>query len=376
MQFSSIIGQEEIKTRLRQTVSDKRISHAQLFVGPEGAGSLAMAIAYAQFINCEKRTEHDSCGTCPSCVKYQKIIHPDLHFVFPVATTNKVKKDPVSDNFLPEWREMCIKKPYFELSDWLDYIGIENKQGGIQKNESSEILRKLNLKTFESEYKVMIIWMAEKMNITCANKLLKILEEPPPKTLFILISNSTEHMLQTILSRTQLIKIPRIDEDSMTQMIKSMNIVNEEEIKTIVHNAEGNYNKALMLVENMEAESEYFNWFTSMMRLSYMKDVLSLNNLVTELSSAGRETQKSFLEYSLKMIRENFILNQKLPEIVHLYKSEKAFSDKFHAFITERNIETITEELNLAHYHIERNGNPKIIFFDLFMKMIVAIKNG
>lgn len=374
MRFSSIIGQEDVKQRLRQTIAAGRVSHAQLFLGPEGSGSLALALAYAQYVNCENRTDEDSCGTCPSCLKFQKLVHPDLHFVFPVATTTKVKKDPVSDNFLGEWRDIIAQHPYFGINQWLAHIGIENKQGAIQKNESSEIIKKLNLKTFEAEYKVMIIWMAEKMNITCANKLLKIIEEPPPKTLFLLVVENTETILQTILSRTQLVKIPKIDTDSMRTRLRADFDLEGEELESLVHNANGSYNKAIRLYSTNSSNKKFFDYFTSLMRLAYVKNLLELNELVNELSGLGREQQKSFLEYSLKMIRENFMLNRNANEVAYLYKEEKQFSEKFNPYINERNIMALTRELNEAHFHIERNGNPKIIFFDLVLKIIIQLK--
>ena len=364
MQFSTIIGQEAVKTRLINSVKENRISHAQLFFGPEGTGKLALAIAYAQFINCTNRLENDSCGVCPSCKKFEKLIHPDLHFVFPVATTNTVKKDPVSDNFLEQWRQIILQYPYMSLSQWLEHIGIENKQGSIQKNESSEILRKLNLKTYEAEYKVMIIWMPEKMNETCANKLLKIIEEPPAKTLFILITENTGQIIQTILSRTQMVKIPRIEDESMIERVRKDFNLPESEIQSLIHNANGNYNKVLKLMSFDAENHANFELFASMMRLCYTKNVLEINNLVEVLSSLGREKQKGYLEYSLKMVRENFIMNQKVDKVVYLFKDEAQFSSKFHPFIHNENISGITKELNEAHFHIERNGNPKIIFFD------------
>ena len=210
MQFRNIIGQNAIIERLSQSVDFDRLSHAQLIVGPEGSGTLAIALAYAQYINCTDKRDGDSCGVCSSCRKIEKLIHPDLHFVFPVAATASITKNPVSDNFIEKWREFVLKNPYQTLNEWLTFIEVENKQGGIQKSESSEIIRKLNLKTYEADYKIMLIWMAEKMNETCANKLLKILEEPPAKTVFLLIAENTEYMLQTILSRTQTVRLGKI----------------------------------------------------------------------------------------------------------------------------------------------------------------------
>lgn len=375
MQFKDIIGQQDVKTRLTTSVKENRISHAQLFFGPEGSGSLALAIAYSQFINCTNRTETDSCGECPSCKKFKKLIHPDLHFVYPVATTAKVKKDPVSDNFITQWRECLTQQPYISLNQWLEYIGIENKQGGIQKSESSEIIKKLNLKTYEAEYKTMIIWMPEKMNETCANKLLKILEEPPAKTLFILVTENPGQIIQTILSRTQLVKVSRIDNESLTQRIKQEFDIDGVDLHSLIHNASGNYNKAVKLLNQDADNKANFEHFTTLMRLSFTKRVIDLNALVDVLATLGREKQKMFLDYSLKMIRENFILNQKCDKVVYLFRDEAQFSSKFHPYIHEGNIAGITKEFNEAMFHIERNGNPKIIFFDLSLKLIILLKS-
>ncbi len=374
MLFKEVVGQEHIKKELIATVAKNRISHAQLFNGPEGCGSLALALAYAQYINCANRSETDSCGECPSCLKYTKLQHPDLHFVFPVTTTTKVKKDPISDNFIEEWREILIQQPYLSLDSWLAHIGIENKQGSIQNQESKEIVRKLSLKSYEAEYKVMLIWMAEKMNETCANKLLKLLEEPPDKTLFLLVSEKTEFMLQTILSRTQIKNIPKIDKESMKTKLSHDFGLEGDDLHALVHNANGNYYKAFQLVSFENSNLEFFNLFTQTMRLAYSKNLPELSEVADTIASMGREKQKAFLEYCLKMIRENFILNQKQNDIAYLYKQEKDFSMKFHAFIHERNIAGLTKEFNEAHYHIERNGNAKIILFDLALKLIILLR--
>ncbi|MDR0941167.1 MAG: DNA polymerase III subunit delta' [Bacteroidales bacterium] len=375
MQFSQVIGQNQYKQDLQELVQQNRISHALLFAAPEGAGALPLAIAFAQYINCENKTETDSCGVCASCVKYAKLQHPDLHFAFPVTTTSSVKSNPVSDNFIAQWREAVLKQPYLNVDMWLETISDDNKQGSIQKEESKEILRKLQLKTYEAEYKVMIIWMAEKMNETCANKLLKILEEPPAKTLFLLISEHPEELMATIISRTQLIRIPKIDNQSMAEALHREFSVNEADMPTILHNAGGNYLKAVQLLTTDETNDNFYDYFTKLTRLAYTKNLPELTTLSDELATKlGREKQKAFLEYCLTMFRENFVLNYKKPEIVYLYKNEKEFSERFHPFINERNISALTKSINEAHYHIERNGSAKIIFFDLCLKLIVQLR--
>lgn len=376
MLFKEIIGQEKIKKRLIQTVKDNRISHAQLFLGPEGSGKLALAIAYAQYICCENKkntnTIDDSCGSCLSCKKYQKLIHPDLHFVFPVAKTKKVDKDsPVSDDFIYEWRTSILESPYIQLNQWLELINVENKQGIIYTEESNEIIKKLNLKSFESEYKVMIIWMPEKMHTTAANKLLLMIEEPPPKTLFLLVSENAGQIIQTILSRTQLIKIPKIDNNSLLEYIRSSDKfdLKEQEINNIVRLANGNYIKALDIINSSHEHSYNFEMFKQLMRNCYKNKILDIIKWVDEISKVGREKQKSFLLFSLRMIRENFILNIKHNEIVYLTDEEADFSQKFSPFINQQNIFQLADELNKAHYHIERNANNKIVFLDLSLRL-------
>ena len=374
MLFKEVVGQSEVISDLLATVQQNRISHAQLFCGPEGSGTLSLALAYAQYINCTNRGEFDSCGTCASCMKFNKLQHPDLHLVFPVATNATIKKDPVSDNFIAEWREIVLQQPYLSLDSWLAHIGVDNKQGGIQKQESSEIMKKLSLKTYEAEYKIMIIWMAEKMNETCANKLLKLLEEPPEKTLFLLIAENTDSMLQTILSRTQIRRIPKIDTQSMEQKLQQEFGLDGDDLHALTHNANGNYYKAFQLLSFENSNHDFFNHFTQLMRLTYSKNLPEAARIADEIAGVGREKQKAFLEYCLKMIRENFILNQKQEKIVYLYKQEKDFSNKFHVFVNERNIAGLTKECNEAHFHIERNGNAKIIFFDLVLKLMVLLR--
>jgi len=371
MQFSEIIGQNSIKQRLLNSFQDGRLSHAQLFLGPEGCGTLALAIAYSQYINCPNKTATDSCGNCPSCIKYKNLVHPDLHFVFPIVTTTKFK-DPVSDNYIAEWRKINIEtKSQFNLNDWLDYIDAENKQGSIQKNESTEITRKLNLKTYEADYKTMIIWMADKMNETCANKILKILEEPPPHTLFILISENSDAILATILSRTQIVKIPKIDKRSMFDYIKSEYKLADEEALFVAENANGNVIAAKSIVSISEEIGLFFESFTTLMRKSYQRDFEGLIDWSKQIATWGREKQKTFLEYSLTMIRNNFVMNQKANSILHMSKMESDFSTKFSTFITESNIEEFSVLFSDAHYHIERNGSAKIIFLDMALKIAI-----
>ncbi|MDD4198622.1 MAG: DNA polymerase III subunit delta' [Paludibacter sp.] len=384
MLFSQILGQETIKERLIRTVSEQRIPHAQLFRGPEGVGKLALAIAYAQYICCENKKEHDSCGVCPSCVKYAKLAHPDLHLVFPVIKP-KDTKTVVCDDFVADFREMVIESPYFGVNEWFLKISGDAKQGVIYANESQEIIRKLSLKTYESEYKVMIIWLPERMNRDCANKLLKILEEPPEKTVFLLVSNHPDEIIPTILSRTQHINIPPLKtDDIVTALLTNPEIeITPPDAMNIARIANGSYLKALNLLKEGDEQKQNFDRFVHVMRLAWQvgnrKDYASLKSLrkwadEMALSSIGRERQKGFLAYAQHMVRENYILNLRETELTYLSQSESDFSTNFSRFIHERNVEDLMAEFALAERHIEQNVNAKMVFFDLVLKIIMLLK--
>ncbi|MDP3642621.1 MAG: DNA polymerase III subunit delta' [Bacteroidota bacterium] len=373
MFFKEVIGQNSIKQRLIQSVKEERVSHAQLLAGPEGTGKLVLAIAYAQYVACTNRQLDDSCGECPSCKKYRKLIHPDLHFVFPVIKTPKFK-EPVSDNFLEEWRMMVGQNPYFNIGQWFDLIGVENTQGLIYAHQSEEIIRKLNLKSYESEYKVMIIWLPERMHVACANKLLKMIEEPPVKTLFILITENEEDIISTIRSRCQLISIPPIDPDSLAKAISQLPEAEGSDIRNIVHLAKGNYGKAVELLQPDEQTLFNLERFKELMRCSYGRKYSDLFKWVDQLAGIGREKQKSLLNYFLIILRENFIYNLKNRELTFMSDQEEEFSKRFSPFINERNIQELTEVFETAFAHIGMNGNPRIIFTDVFFKIVKLIR--
>ncbi len=372
MQFKDIPGHEATKKFLIQTVKENRISHAQLFLGPEGCGKLALAIAYAQYVTCQHRTESDSCGVCPQCQKYQKLIHPDLHFVYPVVTSKNNSK-PVSDNYLTEWRNFVLKRNYHRLDDWYDFIGSENAQGSIFAQESQEIIRKLNLKTFESEYKIMVIWMAEKMNETCANKLLKMIEEPPAKTLFLLIAENEEAILTTIRSRTQLVKINRPDIDNIVESLRK-EFPNSDAIKleNSAMLADGNFLEAVSAMKQFESgvvETPEFELFTTLMRESFSLKYDQIIKLSDSLSKLGREKQKRFFDYCQRMIRECFMLSSVSRDLVKLTPGELKFAEKFAQFIHAGNISQISELFAEAYRNIERNAYGKLVFTDLAIKL-------
>jgi len=363
MLFKDIIGQDELKQRLIQTVIDKRISHAQLFVGAEGSGNLALALAYAQYICCEDKQDDDSCGQCKSCVKFQKLIHPDLHFAFPINTT--AKKPVVSDNFIAQWREMVVKFPYFSERSWYEFIEIENKQGNIGKLEAEAIMQKMNFKPFEAEYKFMLIWLPERMNTTAANKLLKLIEEPPANTVFLLVSKNIDQIIKTILSRTQLVRVPPIDEQSMSKMLADKYNLSPHETQVLTRLSAGDVLNAIKIHDRHETEQDFFEKFKDLARFAYQQNFVEILNWAEEMAQLGRERQKGFLYFSQQMIRENFIMNRQMENIVYATESEKDFVKQFSRFITPNNVESIYSAINLAMAHIEQNGNQKIIFSDL-----------
>lgn len=381
MLFREIIGQEEVKQKLRQSVRDGRIAHAQLLTGESGVGKLALALAYAQYVNCPNRGEEDACGECPTCLQYKKLQHPDLHFAFPIV---KSDAGDVCNDYIDLFRGLIQEGAYFDLDDWHNQMGIETKQAMIYEKESGEILKKLSLKSFGDGYKVMIIWQAEKMNITCANKLLKLLEEPPHKTLFLLTSEHPEQMLATILSRTQEIRVPRLEEDAIAKALEEkIDNIDAQTAEDLAHIANGSYLAAKKLAMANEENKGYFYDFVALMRNAWLvgqkKDYSALQalrkwSLAMADAKEGREKQKAFLQYVQKQIRENYIYNFHYPEMNYQTKVEREFSSKFAPFIHEGNVEKIMEELGTAEEQIAQNGNAKIIFFDLCLQMIVSVK--
>lgn len=381
MQFCEIIGHETVKNQLRQAVCEGRIPHAQLFTGPAGVGKLALAIAYAQYVACPNRTAEDSCGKCPTCLQYSKLQHPDLHFAFPIIKTESAD---VCDAFLDKWRELLLKDKYFDIDDWYRVMGSETKQGMIYDKESSEIIRKLSLKSFSNGYKVMIIWQADKMNPRCANKLLKLLEEPPTMTLFLLISEHPEQLLSTIVSRVQEVRVPRMSEQEIALGLQQEYAwLDSEQAHSFAHMANGSYFSAIKILSETEENQTYFDDFVALMRNAWLvgqkKDysaLLKLREWSLDMADAkvGREKQKAFLQYAQRQVRENYIYNFACPEMNYQLQQEKQFSTKFAPFIHDGNVEKMMNELAKAEAQIAQNGNAKMIFFDLCLQMIVLVK--
>jgi len=371
MFFKDIIGQKEAKQRLIREVKEGKIAHARLFCGPEGIGKLPLAIAYARYLSCSNPTETDACGTCPNCIKFNKLAHPDLHFVFPVI--KKKSKDAVSDDFIAEWRELINQNPYFNLNMWLEEMGAENQQALIYVKESDEIIRKLSLKSSQGGYKIMIIWLPEKMNIECSNKLLKLLEEPPSQTVFLLVSEEPDTLLATIQSRTQRFNLYGIEEEDIVVRLQQQYGIQESDAISIAHRSEGNFLKALEEIHLNEENKIFFELFVNLMRLSYQRKIREMKQWSETLAAMGRERQKHFLTYCQRMIRENFIYNFHDPSLIYLNEEEKNFSSRFAPFINEYNVINIMYELSEAQRHIEQNVNARMVFFDFSLKMIVLL---
>lgn len=375
MLFSEVLGQKHIKNHLTTSVDAGRIAHAQLFVGPEGCGTLPMALAYAQYILCSN-TNGENTGGNDSCnLKFKNISHPDLHFAFPVTTSDKVKSKPISNFYLEEWRKLIDQQPYGNLFDWYKLLGVDNKQGQIGVDEALQIVKSLALKSYEGGYKVMIIWMAEKMNTASANKLLKLIEEPPEKTVFILIAEDEEQIINTIRSRCQVLHFPPLAEDAIAEaLVKNYHIKNSVATK-IAHQANGNYNKACDLIYQDSEDIQFEIWFILWVRSAFKAkgNKSAIHDLISwseEIAKTGRETQKKFLGFCLSYFRQALLLNYKANDLVYLEPKSESFKlEKFAPFVHDSNILEISNELQNAIYHIERNGNSKIILTDLSIKL-------
>jgi DNA polymerase-3 subunit delta' len=356
-------------------VRENHVSHAQLFLGPAGSGKLPLALAYAQYILCPNRTETDSCGTCPTCQKMQKLVHPDLHFVVPTATTKKVKKDPESDLFMEEWREYVIQNQgYVDTSSWYTFLDVENKQGYMSVRDAASLLRKLSMKSYEGEYKIAIIWMAEKMRVDTANKLLKLLEEPPEKTIFLLIAEDQEELLATIKSRTALVKIPAIGLDSIEAALKSRLRCEERQAHNAAMISEGNWITACHSVQDSDEHKYFFTTFQQWMRLCFRSAYSELIDFSGNIKTLGREKQKELLDYGLRIIRNALLFNNNLADIVMLPDDEKKFNANFAPFVNPANLMQIADLFEEAIRHIERNGNAQIVFTDVSFKMVGLLK--
>ena len=375
--FKDIIGQKEVIEQLRHCVDENCLAHALLITGPRGNGKLAIAIALANYMLCGNRGG-DICGTCPACVKLDKFIHSDLHFVFPVVKKKKSSSSdsaPVSDDYIAEWREMLSKSAYFSYDDWLKKLNIDNQQPLIYERESGEILHKLSMQSREGGWKIVVIWLPERMNETGANKLLKIIEEPPKNTLFLLVSEEPAKIIPTILSRTQRVEVPRIAREDMERELSKRYGLTFDDASLIAQQSCGDWEKAEELLSLSDEKSQYLELFMQLMRVAYARNIRDMKAWSEQVAALGRERQKRLLDYCQRMIRENFIMNFKNDEMLYMSQAERNFSVRFSPFVNENNIFGIMEELSEAQRHIEQNVNAKMVFFDMSLRMIVWIKN-
>jgi DNA polymerase-3 subunit delta' len=370
MLFKEIIGQQEIKQKLLGLVRDDRTPHALMLFGPEGTGKLTLAVAMAQYLSCKDRKEDDSCGVCPSCIKFGKLVHPDLHFVVPVLKTGSMTAPPISDDYAAVWRETLLADFYLTESQWYESLGAENKQGIINVKESENIIRKLGFKPYESDYRMVVIWLPEKMNPPAANKLLKLIEEPPEKTLILMVSEHTDRILPTILSRTQLLHVPPVSEADIREGLLQQGQTDGQLVEDAVLRANGSISIALQTLRQDEIEDHHFELFTELMRLCYARDIIKINGWIERVAGIGRERQKQVIDYSLRLLRENFMLHMENDSLNYMSAKETDFSGKFSPFIHEGNVHALAEAFTRAGNHIEANGNPRIILMDLSIGVI------
>ncbi len=370
MQFKEIVGHQSIKNHLINSVKNNRVSHAQLFLGPEGSGSLALALAYAQYINCEDRQEEDSCGHCASCRKYEKLIHPDLHFSYPFFAKGK---EETATTYMDEWRKAFLTNPYLGLNYWREQLDSGNKQANINIAEAHDIIKKLSLKSFEAEYKVLIMWLPEYLD-TQGNALLKLIEEPPAKTLFLLVAENQDKIINTVISRTQLVKINKLHHDEMNSYLIDERKLEPKRAKEISFIADGNIQEALNLI-HQHGENETFSILVQWLRFIVTDNGKELIGLTEDkLSKLGRENQKSFLLYAINMMRQIILMQQGLRNLVFLQEEEFAFVEKFSGLFQFEQLEEAINILEKTHYGIERNGNAKILFLDLSLQLVLLFK--
>jgi DNA polymerase-3 subunit delta' len=374
MLFKDILGLSHIKNHLTQSTDAGRTPHAQMFVGPEGSGTLVTAVAYARYLLCGNSGGENTRGDESCNIKCSQLSHPDLHFAFPVSNTDRIRSHAVSSHFLTEWRQFILEQPYGNLFDWYQLIGIEKKQGQIGVDEAQDIVKKLSLKSYEGGYKVMLVWMAEKMNISASNKLLKLIEEPPDKTVIILIVEDEEQVMQTIRSRCQVLHFPPLSEEAITKALEEQGLLRQEALK-VAHEADGNFNKALDLMNRDSEDLVFERWFVQWVRSAFKAkgNKAAIHELILwseEIAKTGRETQKKFLGFCLAVMRQAMLINFGAEELAFMTLHVEGFDlRKFAPFVHENNIQEIGEELERAIYHVERNGNSKIILMDLSIKL-------
>lgn len=375
MDFSQVIGQTEVKQRLLNMVREDRIPHAMLFSGPQGGGKLPLALAFAQYLLCQHPGEDAPCGQCPSCKMVQQWAHPDLHFTFPVIK-QKSSDHPLSDDYMSVWREQLSRSVYFSIEDWTEDMKADNQQPTYYVEESDSLIHKLALKSSQGGRKIVLMWLPERMNQQTANKLLKLIEEPPLHTHFLLVSEDADQILGTILSRVQRIHVPALSEEQIRDSLTQQMALPLSEAEIYAHVAQGSYTQALRRIAAGSDETVYFELFVQLMRLSYQRKIKEMRQWSETLAAMGRERQKKMLEYCQDLIRENFMYNFGHREMNFMTREEEQFATKFARFVNERNVIPIMEELSDAQRDIEQNVNAKMVFFDFALKMIVLIKQA
>jgi DNA polymerase-3 subunit delta' len=380
MLFSEVIGQQEIKVKLRNLVEHNRLSHALLLNAPEGAGGMPLALAFAQFMVCKNVSEagsksnfpFESCGVCPSCIKAAGLIHPDIHYVYPVISRKSGDK-PVSTDFISEWREFISQFPYGTIFDWLQFIEADNKQGNISAHECNEINRKLSLKSFESGYKILIIWMPEYLGNE-GNKLLKLIEEPPPDTLFILVTENEAQILPTILSRVQIIQLPRPSVSEIQEALISRAGVSPEQARQLAAVSEQNYREALRQLQHGQDDWQGLlrEWLNAVLKTGPLAQV----KWVEEISRTGREKQKQFLQYFIHLLEQAIRLRMSDGSLTDLPDSEKDFALRLNKSGNLASQQAIIQEINKSIYYIERNANAKMLFHALTIRLYHILSAG
>ena len=375
MKFRDIPSHENVKRQLREMAADGRVPHALLLHGPAGSGKFMLARAFAQYLHCEHPTpDGEPCGTCHACLSHEAMSHVDTLYVYPVVKTEKLK-EPISNDYLDDFREFISGSPFMDFDRWAGMFDKKNAQPIIYVYESAELERRLSVSATTSRYKIALMWLPEKMNEQAANKLLKLIEEPYPDTIFLLVSNDASAILPTIRSRCRPIEVTRLDDASVADYIRARLSMDPQDALATAHIAVGNVNAALRSVDATSVSRMFFDYFVRLMRLAYQRDVKGLLEWSGDITSLGREQAVKFYDYAQRLIRENFVFNLNVPAISYLNRTEAQFSERFARFITERNAESIIRHMNQASSDIAGNANGKIVNFDFAIKMIILIKN-
>lgn len=366
MLFKDVVGQQSVKQKLIHEVQQDHVSHACMFLGNMGHGGLPLTLAFIQYLMCSDRTKEDSCGKCSSCQKVEKLAHPDLHFSFP--TTQAIAK--TSDPLFSTWKEAVLENPYLSLNEWIQIADDKGRKPIISVHQSEEIIKKLTLKSFEGGYKISVIWMAEAMNVSCANKLLKIIEEPPKDTIFILVVGAEETVLPTILSRTQITKINPLSDEDISTYLKQKTGQNSDLLKSITSRAEGSLSHALEMINEASEEQLNQSLFIELMRVCYQKKVLKMMDWSERISKLGREEQKQFIKYALYMIRQSLMQNYTDGQLMRTSTEEAQFLNKFAQFITGNNVLDFQNLFNEAHFSVERNAHSQLLFTNVTFEVM------